>query len=354
SSNPEVFGLHPNAEIGYFVENAKSIWHGLLKINITCHSGNKGDSALGNLKETTLVATISEIFEKVPSKPLYFCPDSDPPTPIEIVLAQTAASTGLVSFIFSDAHGNKSKENFLWTFCYQELDRLNILLQAVIQSLRELRHALRGDIGMSMDLDELALSLQAGVLPRQWRALAPPTSKSLGSWISHLMRRISQYTTWKERGSLSCYWLGGLHMPRSLSTALIQVTSRKKGISLDKLVLFTEFTQLEVPQQIESPLEDGAYIEGLFIEGARWNSALRRLAPQAPRELLGELPLMKLVPIESHRLKTRSLLRTPVYVTQERRTPMGEGLVFDAWLPFSEHSSFWILSGTALVLETSD
>ncbi|OEH75760.1 dynein heavy chain 10 related protein [Cyclospora cayetanensis] len=159
SSNPEVFGLHPNAEIGYFVENAKSIWHGLLKINITCHSGNKGDSALGNLKETTLVATISEIFEKVPSKPLYFCPDSDPPTPIEIVLAQ-------------------------------ELDRLNILLQAVIQSLRELRHALRGDIGMSMDLDELALSLQAGVLPRQWRALAPPTSKSLGSWISHLMRRI--------------------------------------------------------------------------------------------------------------------------------------------------------------------
>lgn len=66
------------------------------------------------------------------------------------------------------------------------------------------------------------------------------------------------------------------------------------------------------------------------------------------------MPLVKVIPIESNRLNVRSLLRTPVYATEGRRNAMGEGWVFDAWLPFSEHASFWVLSGTALVLQTSD
>ena len=49
---------------------------------------------------------------------------------------------------------------------------------------------------MSGDLDALALSLQAGFLPTEWRALSPPSLKPLGSWLSHLMRRIDQYTAW--------------------------------------------------------------------------------------------------------------------------------------------------------------
>lgn len=66
------------------------------------------------------------------------------------------------------------------------------------------------------------------------------------------------------------------------------------------------------------------------------------------------MPLVKVIPIEPHRLNKRNLLRTPVYATQGRRNAMGDGWVFDAWLPYEEHASFWILSGTALVLQTND
>ena len=90
SNTPEVFGLHTNAEIGYFVENAKSIWHGLLKINIANSSGNTSDSGVGNLKEEALVATISEILGKLPEKGLYMTAGSETPTPIQVVLAQVS------------------------------------------------------------------------------------------------------------------------------------------------------------------------------------------------------------------------------------------------------------------------
>ena len=48
-----------------------------------------------------------------------------------------------------------------------------------------LKRALKGEIGMSTELDELSVSLFNGFLPLMWRRLAPQTEKKLGSWMSH-------------------------------------------------------------------------------------------------------------------------------------------------------------------------
>lgn len=92
SSGPEIFGLHSNAEISYFVDNAKSIWHGLLKISIASSSGSKNEPVAGSPKEDTLAGTILEILEKLPKRGLYFCADTGAPTPTQVVLAQVSLS----------------------------------------------------------------------------------------------------------------------------------------------------------------------------------------------------------------------------------------------------------------------
>ena len=56
--------------------------------------------------------------------------------------------------------------------------------------------ALKGEVGMSNELDDLARSLFNGQLPAMWRKLAPATKKSLGNWMDHFQRRNHQYTTW--------------------------------------------------------------------------------------------------------------------------------------------------------------
>ena len=48
---------------------------------------------------------------------------------------------------------------------FQELERFNTLIQRMSDSLANLRRALKGEIGMSSDLDELSLSLFNGFLP---------------------------------------------------------------------------------------------------------------------------------------------------------------------------------------------
>jgi dynein heavy chain len=69
-----------------------------------------------------------------------------------------------------------------------------------------------------------------------------------------------------------------------------------------------------------------------------------------PKELICEMPIIQIIPAEASKLKIKDNLKTPVYVTQNRKNAMGVGQVFVADLKTAEHPSHWILQGVALVL----
>lgn len=71
----------------------------------------------------------------------------------------------------------------------QELERYNKLISKMSASIQDLKRALKGEIGMSMELDNLANSFFNGFLPPMWSKLAPQTQKNLVGWITHFERR---------------------------------------------------------------------------------------------------------------------------------------------------------------------
>ena len=91
---------------------------------------------------------------------------------------------------------------------------------------------------------------------------------------------------------------------------------------------------------------------GLYLEGAGWENKKGHLVRQRPKQLIQELPVLKIIPIEAHRLKLQNTFRTPVYVTSQRRNAMGVGLVFEADLATTEHISHWTLQGVCLILNS--
>lgn len=173
--------------------------------------------------------------------------------------------------------------------------------------------------------------------------------------MEHFEKWHRQYDEWIERGDDPvCMWLPGLHIPESYLTALVQTTCRRRGWPLDKSTLFTTVTQMLSADEVQEKPEDGCYISGLFLEGAAWDFERQCLKPQDPKVLITQIPVLKVTPIESNKLKLQHTFKTPVYVTQNRRSAMGVGLVFEADLRSSEHPSHWVLQGTALVLNTDD
>ena len=109
-------------------------------------------------------------------------------------------------------------------------------------------------------------------------------------------------------------------------------------------------TRYTDPSEIPEKLKHGAYIQGLYLEGASWDLERSMLKRQDPKVLVTELPILQVIPIEGSKLKLQNTFKTPVYVTQARRNAMGVGLVFEADLATSEHSSHWVLQGVALSL----
>ena len=111
-------------------------------------------------------------------------------------------------------------------------------------------------------------------------------------------------------------------------------------------------TQYTSPSQVSERLVDGCYVSGLYLEGAAWDVAAQQLIRQPPKVLVQELPILQIIPVELSKLRLHGTIRVPLYITQQRRNAMGVGMMMEADLDTREHSSHWILQGTALCLNT--
>ncbi|XP_045502201.1 dynein axonemal heavy chain 10 [Colias croceus] len=319
ANTPEVFGLHPNAEIGYFSQAVREMWGHLIELQPqTSDSG-------GTMSRDDFIDMIAvDILNKLPAE-------------YEIWRVRKQFEMNMTPSA---------------VVLLQELERFNRLIAKMRSTLSLLRKALAGEIGMDAVLDNVSYSLFNGQLPLVWRSLAPATRKGLGGWIEHFTARAQQYTDWATMEEPIVIWLSGLHIPESYLIAHVQIACRLYTWPLDRSTQFTRVTKYLVPDDIEERPVTGCYVRGLYLEGARWDAADGCLRRSHPKVLVTELPIMYIIPIEFHKLKLQNTLRTPVYTTSQRRDAMGVGLVFEADLWTAEHYSHWVLQGVCLIMNT--
>ncbi|XP_051514176.1 dynein axonemal heavy chain 10 [Myxocyprinus asiaticus] len=317
ANTAEVFGLHPNAEIGYYTQAVRDMWGHLIELQ-----PQTGDSGGGISRDEY----ISQVARDIQSKlPIVF--------DLDVIRKKFGLEISPTSVVL-----------------LQELERFNKLILRMSRSLAELQKALAGEVGMSSELDEVARALFNGQIPVIWRKLAPDTLKSLGNWMIHFKRRYKQYSSWVDEGEPSVMWLSGLHIPESYLTALVQATCRKNGWPLDHSTLYTQVTHYRSEEEVKERPGQGCFVSGFYLEGADWDIEEGCLVRSKPRALVAQLPILKIIPIEAHRLKLQNTLKTPVYTTSMRRNAMGVGLVFEADLFTTKHISHWVLQGVCLCL----
>nr|XP_026696380.1 dynein heavy chain 10, axonemal isoform X1 [Ciona intestinalis]XP_026696381.1 dynein heavy chain 10, axonemal isoform X2 [Ciona intestinalis] len=319
TNTPEVFGLHPNAEIGYYTQAARNMWENLVDLQ-----PQTGDTGGGISRDDYINNVAKDIQNKIPA-----------PFELDKIHRNLGVNISPTSVVL-----------------LQELERWNKLIERMAKSLVELQRALAGEVGMSNELDDLAKALFNGQIPSIWRKLAPDTLKSLGNWMEHFKKRFEQYTVWVNEAEPAVMWLSGLHIPESYLTALVQATCRKNGWPLDRSTLYTQVTQWQSAEEVTETAHQGCFVSGLYLEGAAWDIENCGLIKPKPKQLVQELPVLKVIPIEAHRLKLQNTLSTPVYTTSMRRNAMGVGLVFIADLHTTEHISHWVLQGVCLTLNS--
>lgn len=143
-------------------------------------------------------------------------------------------------------------------------------------------------------------------------------------------------------------WLSGLVNPQSFLTAICQVTAQKASLELDKLVTWTDITKKSTAEELDSASRDGAYVNGLNVQGARWDISGNILERSKPKEMFCRMPIINVRAVAADKVDvSQGFYVCPTYKTVFR----GPTFVFCAQLKTKAPSGKWVLAGVALIMD---
>jgi len=241
------------------------------------------------------------------------------------------------------------------TVLAQEVIRYNKLLKIMAKYLRDVQKALRGEVVMSEELDNMATSLFNNQVPAIFSGVGPLSLKPLSSWIVDLTQRIDFISKWIEEGLPPAFWLSGFFFPQAFFTGARQNFARKHIVAIDELDMdFKIYDEID-PQEVAEKPEDGVFCYGMYLEGARWNKTIHMLDESKPKQLYVELPLIWYVPKRNREKPTSGIYDLPVYKVLSRTGTLsttGHSTNFVQYieLPTKEEPAKWVRGGVAAFL----
>ena len=241
------------------------------------------------------------------------------------------------------------------TVLVQEVIRFNRLLEVMKDTLFNALRAIKGQIVMSEELEELVNSLFVNQVPKLWEEKGFLSLKPLSSWISDLNQRVDFLKRWIEEGTRKSFWISGLFFPQAFITGTLQNFARKHEIAIDELNFeFRVMDEIKAEEVKEKP-EDGCYIFGMFCEGARWCYNAHKLVNPNPKELFSDLPMVWLIPIHSQPEYPFPIYNCPLYKVVSRfgeLSTTGHSTNFVMYLEFpcTEEEDVWVKAGVAAFL----
>ena len=100
-------------------------------------------------------------------------------------------------------------------------------------------------------------------------------------------------------------------------------------------------------EEIEAATREGAYIHGLFLDGARWDTGGGILDEAHLKVLYPLLPVVLIKAGTQDKMEARDIYPCPVYKTQQR----GPTFVFTAGLRTKAPPAKWTMAGVAMLLD---
>lgn len=315
SESPNLYGLHANTEIGVMTTVSEQLFKTLFELQ---PKGSESSSGSGHTHEEIVLQQIEDISDKIPEE-----------FNIREMMARIDELTPYTIVAF------------------QECDRMNTLMREIKRALNELFNGLKGILTITPSMELLDESIFYDVVPDSWSKLAYPSQLGLQSWFADLMIRLKELEAWVADLNLpSTVWLAGLFNPQSFLTAIMQQTARKNQWPLDRMCLNCEVTKKQKHEFTSAPRE-GAYINGLYMEGARWDIRTSSIVDAFPKELFPAMPVMYILAVTQDKQDTKNVYECPLYKVRMR----GPTYVWTFNLKTKEKPSKWTLAGVCLLLQ---
>lgn len=148
------------------------------------------------------------------------------------------------------------------------------------------------------------------------------------------------------------FWISAFTYPTGFTTSLLQRFSRKpNGAPIDKLE-FDFIPHQKSIKEISESAKEGAYITGLYLEGAKWNFDKQCLMEPEVMELQVPMPVIHFKPIQKRSKPPQNMYTCPTYYFPQRDGTIDkDSFMLNIDLKTGENTpEFWVKRGTALLM----
>ncbi|CAK85038.1 unnamed protein product (macronuclear) [Paramecium tetraurelia] len=321
--DPEVFGLHANANITFQQKTVAEFMSTLLSVQPRMVA----EKGVEETPDQIVFKVAKEILGKLP--------------PVLVQKKEVAIES-------------------LAIFRSQEVDRFIKLVRVMKNSLELLQKAIQGLVVMSIELEKMFNSFLDAKVPENWENVAYPSLKPLGSWVTDLNQRLEFFKQWLENGSMKSYWLSAMFFPQGFMTATKQTYARKTKTPIDTLTFRTQVRPF-YKDNIQDVPQDGVNIDGLYLQGCKWDVGTNQLEESDPLVLFQEMPVVWLEPViaSTQNQNSQKFYKCPLYKTSTRRGTLsttGHSTNFVLYLELTTgvEPAVWTRRGVALLCQLDD
>ncbi|KAE9139210.1 Dynein heavy chain 6, axonemal [Phytophthora fragariae] len=334
--NPELFGMHENANVTYERNESANMMQ--LILSLEPRDGGGGGGKSNDQRVLDLAISIQESL------------------PADLNVEEAGPTT----FKTREVAGTVVMDS-LATVLGQEVIKFNTLLRRMRSSLRDIQKAINGLIVMSSDLDNMYMAFLNGRVPQLWSSVSFASLKPLASWVRDMLDRVAFFREWLIHGEPVVFQLNVFFFPQGFMTGTLQNFARKYQTAIDSLAFTFTVMDVENAKQLTQSPTDGIYVDGLWLQGAKWSPSRRLLEDAKPGEMFSAMSIVHFLPATSAVAGNPTLnagimmYPCPVYKTSVRQgtlstTGISTNYVIAVQLPSTKAPNYWVMMGAAFLL----
>jgi len=349
--SPEVFQMHSNAALTASINETGSILTNAMSM-ISAFGGGGGDEEEEGDAKKAKPKSPEEMYSEIAAEL-----DDKLPNAVDMLAVGRAYPVRY--------------DECLNTVLLMELGKMNKLVKKIKGTLKDLQKAVKGFVVFSPELEEVANGLLANKIPAPWMGVSYPSLKPMMSYVLDHIDRWDFFKKWIAEGTPIVFWFSAYFFQQAFLTGVTQNFARKEKIAIDRCLWNFGVNKLADSNPTEPP-ENGAYSNGLFMDGARWDDEAGYIVDSFPKVLWAAVPTLLLLPVEltndrqTERAELNSGHRDHVYPNPVYKESLRKGVLstsghssnFIMWIymPISSDTTeeVWTRRGTALITMTDD